>query len=116
MITFTRFALILLLSAGMVMAYSQMKPGKVGFIPKNGFVPSAEVAQAIAEAVLLPVYGKETVISERPFKATLHGGVWIITGSVPCDNPPPGAVCPGGSAEVRISKKTGQILHMTHSQ
>ena len=89
---------------------------KAGFIPKEGFVPNAEVAQAIAEAVLFPVYGKETIMAERPFKVTLKGSVWIVIGSVPCDNPPPGAVCPGGSAEVRISKTTGQILYMNHSQ
>ena len=118
MMSFTRFAGILLFGAGVVLAYAQVRsaPTKAGFIPMEGFVPSAEVAQAIAEAVLFPVYGKETIISERPFKATLKGDVWIITGSVPCDNPPPGAVCPGGAAEVRISKKTGQILYLTHSQ
>jgi hypothetical protein len=89
---------------------------RTGFVPKEGFVPSADVAQAIAEAVLFPVYGKETIISERPFKVTLKANVWIVTGSVPCENPPRGATCPGGSAEVRISKKTGQILRMSHSQ
>ena len=33
--------------------------------PKNGFVPTAEVAVAIAEAVLVPVYGKQLINSER---------------------------------------------------
>jgi hypothetical protein len=86
-----------------------------GVVPKDGFVPNATVALAVADAVLLPVYGKKTIDSERPFKAVLNGNVWTITGSVPCDGPP-GAVCPGGAAEVRISKRTGQILFMTHYQ
>ena len=86
-----------------------------GFVPKSGFVPDAATALKIAEAVLIPVYGEAVVHSERPFKAVLKGGAWIITGSVPCDGPP-GAVCPGGAAEVRISKKTAQILFMTHDQ
>jgi NTF2 fold immunity protein of polymorphic toxin system component len=82
--------------------------------PKNGFVPTAEVAVAIAEAVLVPVYGKQLFNSERPFKAELSKEVWDVTGTVPCN--PPGSLCPGGAAEVKISKKTGQILFMTHDQ
>ena len=87
-----------------------------GYVPPSGFVPNAETAVVIAEAVLKPVYGNDLIESERPFKAVLKGSAWIVTGSVPCHNPPPGAVCPGGAAEVRISKKTGQILFMTHYQ
>jgi NTF2 fold immunity protein len=86
-----------------------------GVVPKQGFVPNESVALAIAEAVLIPVYGKGVVDYERPFKAVLEGNVWTITGSVPCDGPR-NAICPGGAAEVRISKRTGQILFMTHYQ
>jgi hypothetical protein len=83
-------------------------------IPKDGFVPTAVVAVAIAEAVLIPVYGKQLINSERPFKAELSHDAWDIKGTVPCN--PPGSLCPGGAAEVKISKKTGQILFMTHDQ
>ncbi len=82
--------------------------------PKDGFVPTAGVAVAIAEAVLVPVYGRQLVNSERPFKAELSQGVWDVNGTVPCN--PPGSLCPGGAAEVKISKKTGQIMFMTHDQ
>jgi hypothetical protein len=103
-------ALLLCLSS----ALSQV-PSKRGYVPKEGFVPNETAALAIAEAVLIPVYGKSVIDSERPFKAVLKSNVWTITGSVPCDGPP-GAVCPGGAAELRISKRTGQILFMTHYQ
>lgn len=110
--------LSVILLFGVVLACSQASSPRTqaGFIPKEGFVPTAEVAQAMAEVVLFPVYGREAIIAERPLKAVLNGDAWIVSGSVPCDNPPPGAVCPGGSAEVRISKTTGQILYMKHSQ
>ncbi len=84
-------------------------------IPKDGFVPTPEVAIQIAEAVLVPVFGKKVVNAERPFHATLKGDVWVVTGTVPCEGAPAGAVCPGGNAEVRLSKKTGRILYMIHS-
>ncbi|HZS57021.1 MAG TPA: NTF2 fold immunity protein [Bryobacteraceae bacterium] len=83
-------------------------------VPKDGFVPTADVAVTIAEAVLVPVYGKQLINSERPFKAELSHDVWDVNGTVPCN--PPGSLCPGGAAEVKISKKTGQILFMTHDQ
>ena len=88
---------------------------KDGFVPKEGFVPTPEVALQIAEAVLTPVYGKKIVTAERPFHATLEKGVWIVKGTVPCSGAPIGAVCPGGNAEIWISKNNGQILYMIHS-
>ncbi len=84
-------------------------------IPKEGFVPTADVAIQIAEAVLAPVYGKDVVDSERPFHAALKGDLWVVIGTVPCEGAPLGAVCPGGNAEVRVSKKTGRIIYMMHS-
>jgi hypothetical protein len=42
-----------------------------GFKPAGGFVPNADTAVKIAEAVLVPVYGKDRIESERPFTAKL---------------------------------------------
>jgi hypothetical protein len=78
--------------------------------PKNGYVPNSETAIKIAEAVLIPVYGEKMIVSEHPFTAVLNGDVWKVEGTLHC------AHCPGGSAEVKISKSTGQILHMIHYQ
>lgn len=83
-------------------------------VPKDGFVPTATVAIAVAEAVLIPVYGNRQIASERPFKAELSAGVWDVNGSLHCV--PPESPCPGGTAQVKISKKTGEILFMTHYQ
>ncbi len=113
-----RFAFCLLFAAALIYPQSNTKHPAVpkdGVIPKGGFVPNAEVAVTVAEAVLIPVYGKQAVISERPFKATLNGTVWVVTGKVPC-NGPPAAVCPGGAGEVWIFQKNGQILYMAHGQ
>jgi hypothetical protein len=90
--------------------------GQKGIVPKAGFVPDATTARNIAEAVLVPVYGKQAVAAERPFKATLKNDIWIITGSIPCEAAPKGASCPGGAAEVHISRKDGRVTFMTHSQ
>jgi len=46
---------------------------------KRNYVPNSETAVAIAEAVLIPVYGKKDIESERPYKATLKPmfGLWL---------------------------------------
>jgi hypothetical protein len=78
-------------------------------IPAKGFVPDAETAVKIAEAVLTPIYGASQVQSERPFTARLRGGIWLVVGHLP-----DGA--DGGVAEVRISKHTGEILGVRHGK
>jgi hypothetical protein len=93
----------------LVVAHSQPKPAP-SFQPKEGYVPNAETAVKIAEAVLIPVYGEKEIISERPFKAVLADNIWRVSGTFHCD----AARCFGGVAEVNISKKSGQILRMIH--
>ena len=71
---------------------------------------NAETAVKVGEAVLMPVYGEKQILAERPFKATPRGSVWTVEGTLPCGN------CNGGTALVKISKTSGQILFMTHYQ
>jgi hypothetical protein len=83
-----------------------------GFKPKEGYVPDSTTAVKVAEAVLIPVYGKRQIESEEPFNATLKDGVWIVRGNLPC--PDPKTSCEGGVAEVKISKNDARILSMIH--
>lgn len=113
-----RIILFMLVSAMLAWSQDTVKHPSVpkdGVVPKGGFVPNAEVAVTVAEAVLVPVYGKQTVASEHPFNATLRRNIWIVQGKVPCEGARD-AVCPGGAGEVWISERTGQILYMTHLQ
>jgi hypothetical protein len=64
------------------------------YIPNNGFVSDEKTAVAITEAILIPIYGKELIDSERPLKAKMRSGIWIIQGSLP-------EGYDGGVAEVR---------------
>lgn len=90
---------------------TQSAPSAGGpFVPKNGFVPDAATASRIAEAVWIPIYGEKLIFSEKPFKVTLHGDVWTVTGK---DLP---AGWAGGVAEADISKRDGRILRVIHGQ
>jgi len=74
---------------------------------EEGYVPDSATAIKIAEAVWIPIYGKETLRDEKPFKARLVNGVWIVDGTLP-----KGAR--GGTAYAEISKESGCILKVTH--
>ncbi len=103
------FVAALVLAVALTTTYSQTTQLS-GVRPKDGFVPNAETAVKIAEAVLVPVYGKNQIESERPFTATRQGDVWAVAGTLNCGAPP----CVGGTAVVKISKVSGRILFMAH--
>lgn len=72
-------------------------------------VPDEASAIQIAEKVLLPIYGRKQIESERPFTARLNGNVWMVNGNLP-----KGRV--GGVAEVKIDKRNGRVLRIIHGK
>jgi hypothetical protein len=43
--------------------------------PKDGFVPNEQTAIQIAVAVWTPIYGKENIERQKPYKAWLKDGI-----------------------------------------
>lgn len=87
-----------------------------GYRPKEGYVPDSATAVKIAEAVLVPVFGKKKIESEEPFTAKLKDGVWTVSGTLHCTDRN-GAItthCVGGAAEAKISKADARILSLVH--
>lgn len=76
--------------------------------PRNGFVPNETTASRIGEAVAMAFYGEEKIARQRPFRAHLRGDVWTVIGTLH----PKGVL--GGTAVVKISRKTGAVLFLTH--
>jgi hypothetical protein len=83
---------------------------------KPKFVADSATAVEIAEAALIPVYGRKHIESERPFTATLSNGVWTVSGTLRCSDGKGGTttICDGGAAAVEIAQKDGHILRMWH--
>jgi hypothetical protein len=75
--------------------------------PPAGYVPDATVAIRIAIAVWEPIYGKEQIANETPYRASLSNGVWTVEGTLP-----KGWV--GGVATADIAREDGKILRMSH--
>ncbi|HJQ31237.1 MAG TPA: YbbC/YhhH family protein [Pyrinomonadaceae bacterium] len=82
---------------------------RASYKPPKGFVPDEQTAISIAVAVWTPIYGKEQIESERPFKASLHDGVWHVTGTLP-------EGWYGGTAIAEISQESGCILSVIHQK
>jgi hypothetical protein len=78
------------------------------FTPKKGYVPDEATAIRIGEAVAIAQYGETTIAKERPFRARLYDHTWLIHGTLH----PAGA--DGGTAVIKISRTTGQVLFLTH--
>jgi hypothetical protein len=78
------------------------------FRPDVGYVPNAETAMKIAEAVWIPIYGIG-VLEKRPLRVRLVDEVWVVEGSV--QKP-----MPGGVPLANISKRTGEILRISHGK
>ncbi|WP_210521509.1 YbbC/YhhH family protein [Hymenobacter terricola] len=76
-----------------------------------GFVPNATVAKQIAEAVWVPIYGKEHIEEKKPFRAVLvNNEIWVVEGSLPK------RYDVGGTAYIEINKRDGRILEVTHGK
>jgi hypothetical protein len=103
-------ALILMLPAT---AQQTAKTHRNKYTPSHSYVPDAATAVKIAEAVLVPVYGEQKIVSERPFTAILEGSVWTVEGTLYCGDGKPGS-CLGGTATVKLSKDDARILFMMH--
>jgi hypothetical protein len=82
---------------------------KHNYVPKDGYVPTSEVAIKIAVAVWEPIYGADNIAAEKPYRAALAGGVWTVEGSLP-------EGMKGGVAEAEIARADGRIMRISHGK
>lgn len=80
-----------------------------GYFPKDGLVPTAEVAFQLSEYLLINLFGKETIEEQKPFSVNLENDIWLIEGTLE-------EGYKGGVAYIEIRKKNGEILKVTHSK
>jgi hypothetical protein len=73
----------------------------------DGFVPNAETAIKIAEAIWLPIFGEEG-IDYKPYKAELkNDSIWVVRGTVPIP-------ILGSLPYIEIKKSDCKILRVSH--
>jgi len=64
----------------------------------------------IAEAILFPVYGADTIKGERPYNVSLKNGCWYISGSMPQSGEP----MAGGTFFITISQWDARVIDIGH--
>lgn len=97
------------MTVGIALNMHSKETKKHNYEPKDGYVPTEQVAIKIAVAVWLPIYGEAKIENEKPYKAVLKEGIWHVTGSLP-------EGFKGGVAEAEISKKNGCIGRISHGK
>ena len=102
-----------LYASGQTQIASSSKPQNnsqiASFRPKNGYVPDAQTAIAVAIAACTPIYGRNRIESEKPFRATLKNGVWTVTGTLP-------EGFDLGTAIAELAQDDGRVLRVIHGQ
>jgi hypothetical protein len=72
-------------------------------------INSKEELILFAEPLLFKIYGKENIVSERPYEIYLFGDNWIMMGTLP-------AGWLGGTFSIAINRKTCEVLGITHGK
>ena len=66
-------------------------------------------ALLIAKAAWYPLFGKEHVEREKPFRVTEYMKYWTVEGSLPPDHE-------GGTAHIVIRKSDGKVMKVWHEK
>lgn len=72
-------------------------------------ITTKALAIAVAEPMLFSIYGKENIISQRPYEVYLVDGVWYIGGTLPKDHD-------GGTFEIMVEASNSRVLALTHGK
>ena len=72
-------------------------------------LPTKAVAIAVAEPLLFSIYGKESIIQQRPYEAYLINGFWYLAGTLPQN-------MVGGTFELVVEAKNGRVVELTHGK
>ncbi|WP_082320193.1 YbbC/YhhH family protein [Ralstonia solanacearum] len=104
-----------LLSATLVSAQEKLSENEIvqmngsSHIPEKGVIPDEQTAKKVAEAILVPIYGQESIERQKPFRVVLLGNIWIVTGYLPPDQL-------GGVFRIEIAKQDGHVIQVMHGK
>ncbi|WP_101689957.1 YbbC/YhhH family protein [Dysgonomonas massiliensis] len=94
----------------LIVLFTSCKSYNSSHYPPNGFVPNESTAEKIAEAVWLPIFGKD-IYMQKPYRVKLEKGVWIVEGTLESN---PGKIVVGGTAYIEINQKDARIMKVSH--
>jgi NTF2 fold immunity protein len=82
-----------------------------------GPIPDKTTALKVAEPELNRTYGERIIRSEQPLDANLSGDMWIVGGTLHCNDGKNGTTtaCVGGVATAHLTKSDGRVLQIFHT-
>ncbi len=75
----------------------------------NALIENKEDLISVAEPILFRIYGKQTILSERPYEIYQFGDYWIMLGTLQKD-------WKGGTFAFAINRKTCEIVGLNHGK
>jgi hypothetical protein len=86
---------------------------KHSYTPSNGYVSDEATAIAIAETILVPIYGASSINNQKPFFVSLDKDVWTVMGRL---QKQPNRRVMGGVFHIQISKIDARVMLVTHGK
>ncbi|HEY8781231.1 MAG TPA: YbbC/YhhH family protein [Mucilaginibacter sp.] len=77
--------------------------------PVKKIISNEKAAVAIAEPMLFKIYGKDDIISEKPYEIYLIDSYWVLSGTLP-------EGMYGGTFLIILSAKDGRVIKLTHGK
>jgi hypothetical protein len=72
-------------------------------------ITDKETAIKISETILFKIYGKENIISQRPYEINKFDEYWVLNGTLP-EN------MKGGTFLIILNSTNGEIIKLTHGK
>jgi len=72
-------------------------------------IKNKEMLISIVEPILFEIYGKENIISQRPYEVYLFDDYWFVMGTLPTD-------LEGGTFTIAINRMTCGIIGISHGK
>ena len=85
----------------------ELLDGKGQLFTWDTLVRKSSTAIAMVEPLLFDIFGKNQIISERPYEVYLIDGFWYLSGTIPKGSK-------GGGFEIILNAKDGKIIRLTH--
>ena len=76
---------------------------------KKVIIKDSSTAIKIVEPILISIYGKENIESQKPYESYLIENYWVIGGTLPKD-------MDGGTFLIIIDARNSKVLKITHGK
>ena len=75
-----------------------------------GIIQNETIAVEYAKLILVPIYGRDEIESQKPYSVSLHkNSVWSVKGTLKENEL-------GGTFSITINKSDGRVLSIFHSK